>query len=363
MHQKPSQSGFIELIVLIIGVSGIAALSILNNASNVISSPLSSSRQYRATTPSVTPPAEQTEYIQADKGRGIDITDDLQIAVEIAGVKQYFTLLGVEKPATQSAYCGEPFEIQTLIQKMQGSLLYLIRYNNGQQTDDMRRYVFLADSTFLNKELISHGLATARNENHLYYNDFIAEEQNVTCKPTATPLPTRTQTRTDGTSPSPTRLPTRKPSPTVTKTITRTMPTVTPAGDLGDYLSASTSATKKVVSLNPDLILQLINLHRKSKSLAPFRKDTQLCELAEARAPELDEEIFSTKRLHEGLYNRDIPFWITENMAHYPSEEVIVNWWLNSAIHRAAIEGDSIYSCGACYGDSCAQLFTSYMPK
>lgn len=363
MHQKISQSGFIELIVLIIGVSGIAALSLLNNASNVISSPLSSSRQYHAATPSVTPLAAQTEYIQADKGRGLDITNDLQIAVEIEGVKQYFTLLGIEKPATQSAYCGEQYDIQTLIQKLQGSLLYLIRYNNGQQKDDMHRYVFLADSTFLNKELISHGLATARNEDHLYYNDFIAEEQRVSCKPTTTPLPTRTTMRAEIISPSPTLLPTRKPSPTVTKTVTRSIPTTTPVVDLGDYLSASTSATNKIMSLNPDLILQLINLHRKSKSLAPFKKDTQLCELAEARAPELHDEIFSTKRLHEGLYNRNIPFWITENMAHYPSEEIIVNWWLNSAIHRAAIEGDSTYSCGACYGDSCAQLFTSYMPK
>lgn len=116
-------------------------------------------------------------------------------------------------------------------------------------------------------------------------------------------------------------------------------------------------------SLNSDVIFQMINDHRTAMGLSPFEKEERLCKIADSRGPALYDEIFTTHTMHKGLYDRNYPFWITENMAHYGSEQAVFNWWLGSKIHRAAIEGNYKYSCGTCYGNSCAQLFTSYIPK
>lgn len=95
----------------------------------------------------------------------------------------------------------------------------------------------------------------------------------------------------------------------------------------------------------------------------PFEKDNQLCALAGSWAPKLYNEIFVTRKVHEGFYSRNVPYWITENMASYPTEQEIVNWWLTSPIHRSAIEGTYKYSYGACSGTNCTQLFTSSITK
>lgn len=115
-------------------------------------------------------------------------------------------------------------------------------------------------------------------------------------------------------------------------------------------------------NLNSDLILELINAHRASIGKAPFQKEAALCSLAATRSTELSGE-FANGSLHSGLYNRALPYWITENAKWGSNEAGTVKWWLNSSIHRRAIEGDYTYSCGACQGSKCAQLFTSYSPK
>lgn len=120
---------------------------------------------------------------------------------------------------------------------------------------------------------------------------------------------------------------------------------------------------KKPPSLDAELIFKMINDHRKGLGLPPYEKEDKLCKLAESRGPELYDEIFVSGDIHGGLYKRKIPFWITENMINQPNEEAAMNWWLHSSIHRKAIEGDFKYSCGVCWGNSCAQLFTSYVPK
>lgn len=116
-------------------------------------------------------------------------------------------------------------------------------------------------------------------------------------------------------------------------------------------------------NLNSDLILELINQHRTKIGKASFVKDEALCQLAQARSSELHDELFVKGGLHSGLYNRNLPYWITENAKYGSNEAGTVVWWLNSPIHRSAIEGDYTYSCGACKGTKCAQLFTSYTPK
>ena len=117
-------------------------------------------------------------------------------------------------------------------------------------------------------------------------------------------------------------------------------------------------------TLDSDTILELINAHRASIGKAAFQKEEALCSLAKTRSNELQGELFEGKGyLHSGLYNRNLPYWITENAKWGSNEAGTVRWWLNSPIHRKAIEGDYIYSCGACQGSKCSQLFTSYTPK
>jgi len=117
-------------------------------------------------------------------------------------------------------------------------------------------------------------------------------------------------------------------------------------------------------NLNSDIIFQLINDHRESIGKPAFVKDDALCTLATTRSTELYGELFEGKGyLHSGLYNRNLPYWITENAKWGSNEAGTVQWWLHSPIHRAAIEGDYTYSCGACQGSMCSQLFTSYIAK
>lgn len=115
--------------------------------------------------------------------------------------------------------------------------------------------------------------------------------------------------------------------------------------------------------LNSDLIFQMINDHRTKMGLTPFEKDAKLCSLAEHRRAQLHNEIFGSGYVHQGLREMNLPYWITENMAGYGSEQANFNWWLRSSLHRSAIEGNYKYSCGACDKITCAQLFTSYIPK
>lgn len=117
-------------------------------------------------------------------------------------------------------------------------------------------------------------------------------------------------------------------------------------------------------NLDSNLIQDLINAHRASIGKPAFQTEPALCQLAQVRSTELQGELFEGKGyLHSGLYNRNLPYWITENAKYGSNEAGTVRWWLNSPIHRSAIEGDHVYSCGACSGTKCSQLFTSYTPK
>jgi len=114
-------------------------------------------------------------------------------------------------------------------------------------------------------------------------------------------------------------------------------------------------------SLNADKLFDLVNQYRQSKGLAPFQKDSRLCELAASRAPELHREIFDTRTMHAGMRARqaDLPYKVTENMISQQTEEKALNWWIRSSIHRKAILSSYQYSCTACQGNACAQLFSN----
>lgn len=146
------------------------------------------------------------------------------------------------------------------------------------------------------------------------------------------------------------------PSPTTTETIT---PTPEEKVQTPQDMVPATGP-----NLNPELVFQLINAHRVDIGKPAFVKDEALCSLASTRSSELYGELFEGKGyLHSGLYNRNLPYWITENAKWGSNEAGTVQWWLHSPIHRSAIEGDYMYSCGACQGSMCSQLFTSYTPK
>lgn len=116
--------------------------------------------------------------------------------------------------------------------------------------------------------------------------------------------------------------------------------------------------------LDANLLSSLVNAHRNSLGLPALQADDYLCSIAQSRAPELYDEIFGGGGMHSGMKRRDLQYWITENMIHMSTETQALAWWLSSPIHRRAIESSSYtHSCGACQGNSCSLLFTSYVPK
>lgn len=149
-------------------------------------------------------------------------------------------------------------------------------------------------------------------------------------------------------------------------------PTITPTTELPAQPTVTSAPLQEALDLLPadgvildnNLIFNLINDHRTQMGLPAFQKDDALCTLAKTRSVELHGELFEGKGyLHSGLYNRNLPYWITEDAKWGSNEAGTVKWWLNSPIHRRAIEGNYTYSCGACTGSQCSQLFTSYTPK
>lgn len=135
--------------------------------------------------------------------------------------------------------------------------------------------------------------------------------------------------------------------------------TVTIAGIQKTYIRAGFNP--EAVN-STDIILQTINAVRAQFGKAPFEKNADLCAVAASRVPEIPIEV-ANGRFHSGLYEKNLPYWITENMKYGSDEGGTVNWWLNSPIHRAAVLGNAKYSCGVCVGNACIQLFTSFEPK
>lgn len=159
-------------------------------------------------------------------------------------------------------------------------------------------------------------------------------------------------------TPIPTIKPIIKPSPSTTPQSTIS-PTPSPTPEPPPPTKPQGGST-----LNPEVLFNMINQHRTSKGLPAYEKEGQVCRWAQERAPELDNEVFGSSFIHAGFRKRNYGVWITENMIAYATEQESFNWWLRSGVHRAAIESQEYkYSCGACQGRSCVQMFTSLTPK
>ncbi len=130
-----------------------------------------------------------------------------------------------------------------------------------------------------------------------------------------------------------------------------------------EYPRTPIMAAEKAPELDSDVIFQLVNDYRTAHNLPELIKDENLCKIAKSRGPEVFNEITYTGALHKGLYDRKLPFWISENMVTSTSEMKGLNWWLNSPVHYRTIISRSTHSCAQCFGHTCIQEFTSWVPK
>lgn len=121
--------------------------------------------------------------------------------------------------------------------------------------------------------------------------------------------------------------------------------------------------TTPTATLSAELLFSVINGYRSKIGLPPFEHDGGVCAVAESRREEIVNEIFVTHALHSGFYAKNLPYWATENMIWQNDEIQALEWWLNSPVHKAAIEGSYKYACGVCNGQVCNMVFTSYEPK
>jgi uncharacterized protein YkwD len=115
--------------------------------------------------------------------------------------------------------------------------------------------------------------------------------------------------------------------------------------------------------LDREKLFILINEFRHAHGLPNLVKEPFLCQLAEVRVKEIYDEIMIVHRMHQGLRVRDIPYIVSENLIRTNSEEKAMNWWINSPIHLKTLLSDNKYSCGACQGNSCTQLFSNFTPR
>lgn len=155
-------------------------------------------------------------------------------------------------------------------------------------------------------------------------------------------------------------------NPVKTEIVIQTLePTVTASEETHD------AQTPDIIGVTPDdtpldsnLIFNMINEYRVSLGLSVFEKENSVCSLATVRANEIIDEIAGRAGyLHSGLYNRGLDYWIWENAKYGSNEAGTVAWWKASPVHHQSIVGDFKYSCVACNGTYCVQLFTSFSPK
>lgn len=193
----------------------------------------------------------------------------------------------------------------------------------------------------------------------------ISEQRNCIM---AQPLPQKLRREEAKSSSTPQQNSTKQPSqqkPYQTQpTPTNTTPVVaTPTHVPVTPVVTQSAPEAEGAQLNADVLFSMVNDVRVQNGLAPFEKDQTICDIVASRAPELYNEIFVNYNMHAGFYNRNLPYWATENMIYQNTEQQALNWWLNSSVHRSAIFGDYKFSCCACQGKACAQIFTNYLPK
>lgn len=319
------------------------------------------------------------------------IINPITYLVNQNGEEKQVRLIGIRLPF--SAHCVENYEIGLKT----NDLLYLlsdVAFGEHDPEGNLLRYAYLPDQTMLNEKLINEGIVEYYNflNTPFLHEEVFKEIQAKSQKEKRGRWAENCNQKTIETKTDPKPQPSIKPSSTpqlqlsslVEKESTKSsilayieeeivqkidsLNKDVPSNSTSQLFSITSAASsaqsaKPEKSLSANLIFDLINQHRTTIGKPAFSKDPQICSIAQARGPELYDEIFVTHTMHAGFYKLNLPYRATENLAHYKSEEIIVNWWLNSPIHRKAIESDHTHSCGACYGNSCSQIFTSFVAK
>lgn len=139
-------------------------------------------------------------------------------------------------------------------------------------------------------------------------------------------------------------------------------PSATPSPTPSPIPSESPKNDIRLTSSNAQILFDMTNAHRAKIGKPALEKEDRLCKIAQARAPQVDGELASGA-LHKGFRELKLPYWATENIAAYSTMEQNFNFLVTDYIHKKAIESDAKYSCTACVGTSCSQIFSSFVPK
>lgn len=128
-----------------------------------------------------------------------------------------------------------------------------------------------------------------------------------------------------------------------------------------DEITPKTIAAK--LTDGAEKLFTLANQHRAKIGLPALEKEERICQMVAQRAPQVYDEVFKEGPMHKGFKALNLPYWATENIAAYDSIDKNFDFWLRDDIHRKAIESAAKYSCVACSGTYCSQIFTSFIPK
>lgn len=121
------------------------------------------------------------------------------------------------------------------------------------------------------------------------------------------------------------------------------------------YLSVTPYPT---TSLEGDHLLEVVNQWRVKIGKKIYKKNNELCNIAEARTKEIQTDFN-----HDKFYNHTHDFYyeaMQENILagdQYISYKTALDSWLQSASHSAALHKDYQYSCIKCLNNRCVQIF------
>lgn len=172
-----------------------------------------------------------------------------------------------------------------------------------------------------------------------------------------TPKPTPVSDKEDSKEKNTTQKEDKKETPTTAS------PSPTPSATPSPSPSSSPSSSPIASgNSNSEAMFQMANEYRAKLGLKAFEKDERICKIAQSRAPQVNSELQSGT-LHKGFKDLNLPYWATENIAAYSTIQDNFKFWISDYIHKKALESENKYSCVACSGASCSQIFTSFTAK
>jgi uncharacterized protein YkwD len=113
------------------------------------------------------------------------------------------------------------------------------------------------------------------------------------------------------------------------------------------------------VDLDDRYIWDMIQNWREQENLPKYIEHQGLCKLAEKRVEQIKKEFKHITFSDADFKLAGVTGTISENIISRGSEYVVLQGWLESPSHAAALrKKDFTRSCLVCSGEMCAQLFT-----